>query len=80
MISASRQVSRQMLDHLELTNYQSGLLSRGVQPRMDQSERFDRVLDITIGYAGLVGVMVIDKMAYLNEQVGSLLLVNGLVN
>ena len=69
-----------MLDRLELTNYQSRLLSRGVQPRMDQTKRFDHVLDTAIRYAGLVGVAVMDEMAYLNEQVGSLFSVNSLVN
>ena len=69
-----------MLDCLQLTNYQAGLLSRGVQSRMDQTKRFDRVLDTAIGYAGAVGVVVFDDMAHVNERVGGLFLVNGLVN
>ena len=69
-----------MLDCLQLTNYQAGLLSRGVQSRMDQTKRFDRVLDTAIGYGGAVGVVVFDDMAHVNERVGGLFLVNGLVN
>lgn len=61
-----------MLDRLQLTNYQAGLLSRGVQLRMDQTERFDCVLDTVIGYAEVVGVMVMDDMAHVNERVGGL--------
>ena len=80
MINAGRRISRRMLDCLQLTNYQAGLLSRGVQSRMDQTERFDCVLDTTIGYAGAVGVAVFDDMAHVNERVGGLFSVNSLVN
>ena len=80
LIGAGRHVSRRMLDRLQLTNYQPGLLSRGVQLRMDPTERFDRVLDTAIGYAGAVGVACFDAMAHINERVGNLFWVNGLVN
>ena len=80
MVNAGRLVSRRMLDRLQLTNYQAGLFSRGVQSRVDQTERFDRVLDTAIGYAGAVGVAVFDDMAHVNERVGGLFSVNGLVN
>ena len=80
MVNAGRRVSRRMLDHLQLTDYQAGLLSRGVQSRMNQTKRFNRVLDTAIGYAGAVGVAVFDDMAHVNERVGGLFLVNGLVN
>ena len=69
-----------MLDHLQLTNYQARLLSRGVQSRMDPTERFDRILDTTIGYTGAVGVAIFDDMAHVNERVGSLFSDNSLVN
>ena len=69
-----------MLDRLQLTNYQARLLSRGVQLRMNQTKRFDRVLDTAVGYTGAVGVAVFDDMAFVNERVGSLFMVNGLVN
>ena len=80
MISAGRRVSRRLLDRLQLTNYQAGLLSRGVQSRIDPTERFDRVLDTAIGYTGAVGVACFDDMAHINERVGNLFSVNSLVN
>ena len=80
MVNTGRCVSQRMLDHLQLTNYQARLLSRGVQSRMDQTERFDRILDTMIGYTGAVGVAIFDDMALVNERVGSLFIVNGLVN
>ena len=51
-----------MLDRLQLTSYQAGLLSRGVQSRMDPREPFNRVLDTAIGVAGAVGVAAFDDM------------------
>ena len=69
-----------MLDRLQLTSYQAGLLSRGVQSRMDPREPFNQVLDTAIGFAGAVGVAAFDDMAHVNERVGGLFLVNGLVN
>ena len=69
-----------MLDRLQLANYQAGLLSRGIWLRMDPTERFDRVLDTAIGYAGAVGVACFDDMAHINERVGDLFWVNSLVN
>ena len=47
---------------------------------MDPGEQFNRVLDTTIGYARAVGVAAFDDMAHVNERVGSLFLVNSLVN
>ena len=38
------------------------------------------VLDTAIGFAGAVGVAAFDDMAHVNERVGSLFLVNGLIN
>ena len=80
LVNAGRRVSRRMLDRLQLTSYQAGLLSRGVQSRMDSREPFNRVLDTAIGFAGAVGVAAFDDMAHVNERVGSLFSVNGLVN
>ena len=55
LVNAGRRVSHRMLDHLQLTTYQAGLLSRGVQSRMDPREPFNQVLDTAIGFAGAVG-------------------------
>lgn len=43
MINVGKHIAHKTLDRLELTNYQSGLLSRGVQPYMDRREPYDRV-------------------------------------
>ena len=80
LVNTGRCVSRRTLDHLQLTSYQAGLLSRGVQSRMDPREQFNQVLDTAIGFAGAVGVAAFDDMAHVNERVGSLFSVNGLVN
>ena len=80
LVNAGRRVSRRMLDRLQLTSYQAGLLSRGVQSRMDPREPFNWVLDTAIGFAGAVGVAAFDDMAHVNERVGGLFSVNGLVN
>ena len=80
LVNAGRRVSQRMLDHLQLTSYQDGLLTRGVQSRMDPREPFNRVLDTAIGFAGAVGVVTFDDMTHVNERVGDLFLVNGLVN
>ena len=79
LMNARRRVSRRMLDCLQLTSYQAGLLSRGVQSRMDPREPFNRVLDTAIGFAGAVGVATFNDMAHVNERVGGLFLVNNLV-
>ena len=80
LVNTGRRVSQRMLDRLQLTSCQAGLLSRGIQSRMDPREPFNRVLDTAIGFAGAVGVAAFDDMAHVNERVGSLFLVNGLVN
>ena len=69
-----------MFLNLQLTNYQARLLSRGVQSRMNPTKMFDCILDTAIEYAGAVGVAILNDMAYVNERVGGLFSVNGLVN
>jgi hypothetical protein len=74
LVNTGRCVSRRMLDQLQLTQYQAGLLSRGIQSRMDPREPFNGVLDTAIGFAGAIGVAAFDDMAHVNERVGSLFL------
>ncbi len=69
LISAGKRVSRKKLDRLELTNYQAGLLSRGVQVTMDRREPYNRVVEACVGYAGAVGVTAFDELATVNEKV-----------
>src|SRR6202789_924537 len=64
-----KRVARRKLERLHLEGYQTGLLLRGVQVRMDRDEPYNGVLESAIGYAGLVGVMVMDEIAVTNERV-----------
>jgi hypothetical protein len=75
MIGATKRVSRKKLDSLQLTDYQAGLLSRGVQFQMDRMEPYNMVVEASLGYAGSVGVAAFDEIAGLNERVGFLFLV-----
>ena len=70
MISATKRVSRKKLDSLQLTDYQAGLLSRGVQYSMDRMEPYNMVVEASVGYAGSVGVAAFDEIASVNEKVG----------
>ena len=63
LITAGKRVSRRKLERLQLEKYQAGFLSRGVQPFMDQREQWNGVVETAIGYAGAVGVMVMDEIA-----------------
>ena len=67
----NRRVARRKLELLSLESYQVGLLSRGVQPQMDRREPYNMVLEASIGYAGSVGVMVMDEVAGVNERLES---------
>ena len=66
---AQRQVARQKLECLQLTPYQGSLFSRGVQPHWEQREPYNAVLEASIGYAASCSVVVMDKVADLNERV-----------
>ena len=66
---AQRRVARRKLEHLQLTPYQGFLLSRGVQPQWEQREPYNMVLEASLGYAALCSVVVMDKVADLNERV-----------
>ena len=66
---AQRQVARQKLECLQLTPYQGSLFSRGVQPHWEQQEPYNAVLEASIGYAALCGVVVMDEVVDLNERV-----------
>ena len=66
---AQRRVTRQKLEHLQLTPHQGSLLSQGVQPHWEQWELYNAVLEASIGYAASCGVVVMDEVASLNERV-----------
>ena len=73
LIIAHKRVARRKLELVAMDPYQVGLLSRGVQPRMDSDESYNVVLESAIGYAGAVGVMVMDEVARVNERVDKMI-------
>ena len=66
---AQRWVARRKLECLQLTPHQGSLLSQGVQPHWEQREPYNAVLEASIGYAALCGIVVMDEVASLNERV-----------
>ena len=66
---AQRWVARRKLEHFQLTPYQGSLFSWGIQPHWEQREPYNTVLEASIGYAALCGVVVMDEVADLNERV-----------
>src|SRR5258705_13285270 len=69
---AHRRVARRKLECLQLSSYQAGLLSRGVQVRMERREPYNTVLEAAMGYAGACSVAAMDDMALVNEKVDTL--------
>src|SRR5882672_7062938 len=55
---AHRRVARRKLERLQLTPYQAGLLSRGVQVGMERREPYHAVLEAAMGYWGACSVVV----------------------
>src|SRR5258707_6016232 len=69
---AHRRVARRKLERLELSTYQAGLLSRGVQVGMERREPYNAVLEAAMGYAGACSVAAMDDVALVNEKVDML--------
>src|SRR5882724_11897265 len=69
---AHRRVARRKLERLQLSSYQAGLLSRGIQVGMERREPYNAVLEAAMGYAGAVGVAAMDDVALVNEKVDTL--------
>src|SRR6202789_1879583 len=67
-----KRVACRKLERLQLEGYQAGLLSRGVQVRMDRDEPYNGVLESALGYAGAVGIMAMDEGALGNARVDRL--------
>src|SRR5258707_1157699 len=53
---AHRRIARCKLERLQLTPYQAGLLSRGVQVGMERREPYNAVLEAAMGYSGACSV------------------------
>jgi len=66
-IRVSGRVSRRKLDRLETGPYQRALLRRGVTTKVDVEDERILVLQQAMEYAGSVGTMVMDKLAYVHE-------------
>jgi len=66
------QVARCKLEHLQLSSYQAGLLSRGVQVGMERREPYNVILEAAMGYAGACGVVVMDDVGLVNKKVNTL--------
>jgi len=67
-IMAAGRVSRRKLNRLETGPYQRALLRRGVTKKVDVEDERVPVLQQAMEYAGAVGTMVMDKVAYVHER------------
>jgi len=67
-IMAAGRVSRRKLNRLETGPYQRALLRRGVTKKVDVEDERVPVLQQAMEYAGAVGTMVMDEVAYIHER------------
>jgi len=70
-IMAAGQVLRRKLNRLTTGPYQWALLRRGVSKRVDPEDERVPVLQQAMEYAGSVGTMLLDEVAYVNGQTES---------
>jgi len=68
---AAGQVSRRKLNWITTGPYQRTLLRQGVSKRVDPEDKRVPVLQQAMEYAGSVGTMLLDKVAYVNGQTES---------
>jgi len=61
-------VARRKLDRLATGPYQRALLRRGVTTKVDVEDEREPVLQRAMEYAGAVGTMVMDELAYVHER------------
>src|SRR5258705_11169817 len=69
---AHRRVARRKLERLQLTPYQAGLLSRGVQVGMERREPYNAVLKAAMGYSGACSVAGMGGVALVKQKVDRL--------
>ena len=67
-IMAASCVARRKLNQLETSPYQHALLRRGVTMKVDTEDERIPVLQQAMEYAGAVGTMVMDELAYVHER------------
>jgi len=65
---ASGRVARRKLDRLATGPYQRALLCRGVTTKVDVEDEREPILQKAMEYAGAVGTMVMDELAYVHER------------
>ena len=70
-IMAAGQVSRRKLNRITTGPYQRALLRQGVSKRVDPEDERVPVLQQAMEYAGSVGTMLLDEVAYVNGQTES---------
>ena len=70
-IMAAGRVSRRKLNRITTGPYQCALLQRGVSKRVDPEDERVPVLQQAMEYAGSVGTMLLDEVAYVNGQTES---------
>ena len=68
---AAGRVSRRKLNRIVTGPYQRALLRRGVSKRVDVEDERILVLKQAMEYAGAVGTMLLDEVAYVNGQTAS---------
>ena len=65
---AQRWVARQKLERLQLTPHQGSLLSQGIQPHWEHHEPYNTVFEVSMGYAALCSIVVMDEVVSMNER------------
>jgi len=65
---ASGRVARRKLDRLATGPYQRALLRRGVTTKVNVEDEREPILQKAMEYAGAVGTMVMDELAYVHER------------
>src|ERR1700759_3951890 len=68
LVMVGKHVAWKKLARMTLSAYQRGLFSRGVQLAMDPEESYNRVVDTMIGYAGAVGVTIMDELEHTTQK------------
>src|ERR1700743_4004930 len=69
LVMVGKRVARKKLARMTLSAHERGLFSRGVQLAMDPEESYNGVLDTAIGYAGAVGVTIMDELEHTTQKV-----------
>ena len=68
-INATKHVAHCYLIRLTMSDNNSELLSRGLQVRMDDQGEHNPVVKVCLGYAGAVGIIVLDAVVSINDRV-----------